>query len=352
MIIPKKNKLTEIELKEIREIAQSFNCTIGEIIGETRAVYPIIGDETSQLLINRIEGLEYIDYVTRIQVPYKLMSIENHLEKTHIKVGDIEIGKGFTVIAGQCTIDPENPNYFLETAHAVKEAGADIIRGGVWKPRTNPHSFQGDDKSMEILIEAKNQTGLPVDAEVMDEYQLDLAIRFGVDMIQVGARNALNYRLLQMIGERLKDFPNRGVLLKRSIHMGPVDEFISAAEHIASRGFTNIAFCPRGTVPKVEGFRNNPDESITMLLKQKTWGPVIVDPSHSMGRPEMVPRACLAAASYGADGICVETHVNPKKGIGDDPRQAIKPNVLKNVIKDCREISKLTSKYKVYLGYR
>ena len=348
MIIPKKIKLTPDELEILRSVVKEFNCKVGEVRGETKTVYPIIGDETSQLLINRIEGLEFIDHVARVQVPYKLMYLENKLEKSHIRIGNVEIGKTFKVIAGQCTIDPKNPNYFIETAHAVKEAGADIIRGGVWKPRTNPHSFQGDEKSIEILIEAHRQTGLPVDTEVMNEEQIDIVLQAGVKMLQVGARNALNYGLLKIIGRKIKDKSDVGVLLKRSIHMGPVDEFISAAEYIVSEGNSNVCLCPRGTVPRVEGFRNNPDESITLLLKQKTWAPVIVDPSHAMGRPEFVPRACLAAASYGADGICVETHIDPKRGIGDDPRQSITPKVLKQVIEDCKEIASKSKKFVVY----
>lgn len=348
MIIPKRSKLTREELSSVKAITEEFGCKLGEVQGESKTIYPIIGDETSQLLINRIEGLECIDHVTRIQVPYKLMSIENKLEKSHIKVGEVEVGRDFRIIAGQCTIDPKNPNLFIETAHAVKEAGADILRGGVWKPRTNPHSFQGDSKSIDILMEAHRQTGLPVDTEVMDENQVNIVLEAGVQMLQVGARNALNYGLLKIIGKKIKNKTNVAILLKRSIHMGPVDEFISAAEYIVSQGNSNICLCPRGTIPKTDGFRNNPDESITLLLKQKTWAPVIVDPSHAMGKPEFVPRACLAAASYGADGICVETHIDPKRGIGDDPRQSITPKILKQVIVDCREIAKRTTKYKVY----
>jgi len=233
---------------------------------------------------------------------------------------------------------------FLETAQAVKEAGANIIRGGVWKPRTNPHSFQGEDKSLEILIEAKERTGLPVVTEVMDEHHLNMVLEAGVDMLQVGARNALNYGLLKAISSAIKDRPT-AVLLKRSIHMGPMDEFINAAEYIAAEGNTNIALCPRGTIPRIDGFRNNPDEAITLLLKEKTWAPVVVDSSHAVGKSDFVPKACMAAASYGADGIIVETHVDGKKGIGDDPKQAIKPEVLAKVIIDCKKISDFSKKY-------
>ncbi|MEO7425529.1 MAG: 3-deoxy-D-arabino-heptulosonate 7-phosphate synthase, partial [Fibrobacteria bacterium] len=146
------------------------------------------------------------------------------------------------------------------------------------------------------------------------------------------------------VGELTKNTQTR-VLLKRSMHMGPVSEFILAAEYIVAQGNPNVMLCPRGTVPTIEGFRNAPDESITVLLKEKTWAPVVVDPSHSVGKAIYVPNACLAAAGYGADGILVETHCQPKKGMGDDPKQAVTPDVLAQIIKDTREIHKFAKHY-------
>jgi 3-deoxy-7-phosphoheptulonate synthase len=332
MIIPVQNELTQQEYQTICDIATEFHCKVGKIKGEMRTIYPIIGDERHELMIDRIEGLPFVDHIARMQESYKLMAKGNELGKTHVKVGNVEVGKSFILIAGQCTIDPKHPQFFLETAHAVKEAGASIIRGGVWKPRTNPHSFQGDDKSMQILLDARAQTGLPVNTEVMDEHQLKVAVDAKVDMIQIGARNALNYGLLRNIAAATKD-TNIAVILKRSIHMGPIDEYINAAEYLAAGGNTNILLSPRGTMPTEVGFRYNPDESITMLLKKKTWAPVVIDPSHSVGLAAYVPRACLAAAAYGADGIMVETHVEPKAGIGDDPKQSVTPDVLAKLFK-------------------
>ena len=241
------------------------------------------------------------------------------------------------MIAGQCTIDPKNPNYFYETAAAVKEAGAQVIRGGVWKPRTNPYSFQGDAKSLDILMEASQRTGLPVDAEVMDEYHLKMALDAGVQMLQIGARNALNYSLLRAIGRSIAE-KDTVVLLKRSIHMGPINEFIAAAEYIVSFGNPNVLLCPRGTTPGVDGYRNHPDESITPLLKEKSWAPVVVDPSHSVGKATYVPACSLAAVAYGADGLCIESHVDPVNGIGDDPKQALTPKVLAETIRQAKLI--------------
>lgn len=344
MIIPLHPRLTDPELKELEEIASEFGVRIQPIHGIERSIYAILGDETSQDLINRIEGLAFVERVDRIQAPYKLMSRESKLSHHRIRVGQKQLPGDFCVIAGHCTIDPKNKGMFLDTAFAVKEAGADMIRGGVWKPRTSPHSFQGDAKSLDILLEARERTGLPVNTEVMDFEQLKLCVDAKVDSLQIGARSALNYRLLQQVGELTRSSGTR-VLLKRSMHMGPVSEFILAAEYIVAQGNPNVMLCPRGTVPTIEGFRNSPDESITLLLKERTWAPVVVDPSHSVGKAVYVPSACLAAAGYGADGILIETHCNPKKGMGDDPKQAVTPDVLAQIVRDTRQIHAFAAHY-------
>lgn len=346
MIIPKANRLTDEQLAEVTEITQEFNINIQVIRGTHRSIYAMIGDERHELLLNRIEGLDYVDRVDTIQSRYKLMSKGNELQAHTIEIGGKAIGRGdFTVMAGQCTIDPKNPNFFYETAAAVKEAGADMLRGGVWKPRTLPHSFQGDPKSLEILVEAKQRTGLPVVTEVMDAEQLQMAVDAGVDVLQVGARNALNYSLLKQIGGLIQHHPKVSVLLKRSIHMGSLDELIAAGEYIVSYGNPNVMLCPRGTLPAMEGYRNHPDECITPLLKEKTWAPVVVDPSHSVGKAIYVPHACLAATAYGADGVIIECHVQPTKGIGDDPKQAVTPDVLKNIIQHTKSIHQTAQHY-------
>jgi 3-deoxy-7-phosphoheptulonate synthase len=352
MIIPAEAKLSDEQYKEVTGILQEFNCTLSAIPGETRVIYAIRGDERHELMINRLEGLNYISRVDKIQSPYKLMDINSELSHHRITINNRVLGKDLVIVAGQCTIDPKNPNYFLETAHAVKEAGAHVIRGGVWKPRTSPHSYQGNAQAVEILMKASQETGLPVDTEVMDEEQLRIALSSGVHMLQIGARNALNYTLLKKIGE-LTSGTKTIVLLKRGMHMGPMDEFISAGEYIVAGGNPNLVLCPRGTLPGVDGYRNQPDESITPLLKQKTWAPVIVDPSHSVGKAYFSPHSALAAIAYGADGIIIETHVNPKKGIGDDPKQAITPDVLKSIITDAHVIFAMRDKYtKNYLNIK
>jgi 3-deoxy-7-phosphoheptulonate synthase len=337
MILPKVNRLPPEQVQEITEIVELFGCRIQPIVGAVRTIYAIVGDERDELMINRLEGLPYIERIDRIQSPFKLMDIRSDLSTHQITIGGVTLGKSPLFIAGQCTIDPKNPGFFYETAQAVKEAGAHVLRGGVWKPRTNPYAFQGDDKSLEILMEASRRSGLPVDTEVMDENQLKLALDAGVAMLQVGARNALNYSLLRQIGAAVAG-RNTIVLLKRSLHMGTLNEFISAAEYIANFGNPNVILCPRGTAPALDGYRNFPDESIVPLLKERSWAPVVVDPSHSVGRASYVPACALAALAYGADGLCVEAHVQPSKGMGDDPKQALTPKVLGETFRLAREI--------------
>ena len=340
MILPKSNQFTTEQLREVTGIVKEFSCTIQPIIGAARTIYAIVGDEREELMINRLEGLAYVERIDRIQSQFKLMDKRSDLSTHRIKIGGVTLGEELFIIAGQCTIDPKNPQLFIETAHAVKEAGANSLRGGVWKPRTNPYTFQGDSKSLDILMEAACQTGLPVDAEVMDETHLELALSAGVHMLQIGARNALNYSLLRAVGKAVAK-KDTVVLLKRSIHMGPISEFISAAEYIAAFGNPNVILCPRGTTPTLDGYRNHPDESITPLLKEKTWAPVVVDPSHSVGKAVYVPSCALAAVAYGADGLCIETHISPSKGIGDDPKQALTPKVLAETIVQAKALWKL-----------
>ncbi|EDY82199.1 DAHP synthetase I family [Verrucomicrobiia bacterium DG1235] len=340
MIIPKSPKLTDAQLTEIRSIVGDFNCSIQVIEGAGQNVYAIVGDERHELMINRIEGLAYVDRVDTIQSPHKLLDVRSELKNHRVVFGGVELGKELLLIGGHCTVDPNDANKFFETADALKEAGVHALRGGVWKPRTNPYSYQGDVKALDVLMEASQRTGLPVNAEVMDEEQLDIALDAGVHMLQIGTRNALNYSLLRQVGQKVAG-RDTVVLLKRGRHMGPVNEFISAAEYIVNFGNPNVVLCPRGTLPGLEGYRNQPDESITPLLKEKTWAPVVVDPSHSVGKAMYVESCSMAAVAYGADGLCIESHLDPVSGLGDDPKQAITPEAFKSLAEKCRAIWKL-----------
>lgn len=340
MILPKASSLTSDQLAEVVRIAAESGCRVQPIVGAARTIYALVGDERDELLIARIEGLDYVERVDRIQSPFKLMDRRSDLARGRLRIGGVTLGEELLVVAGACTIDPKNPSLFLETADAVKAAGARAIRGGVWKPRTNPYSFQGDTRSLDILMEAARRTGLPVVTEVMEPEHISLALDAGVHVLQVGARNALNYSLLRQIGRAIAG-RDTAVLLKRAMHMGPVNEFVSAAEYIVSFGNPNVMLCPRGTAPGLDGYRNHPDESITPLLKEKTWAPVVVDPSHSVGKAAHVPACALAAVAYGADGLCIEAHVDPQRGIGDDPKQSVTPGVLAETVRRARALHSL-----------
>ncbi len=337
MIIPKSLRLTEAELKEVRSVVGEFGCSIQVIDGAGQSVYAIVGDERHELMINRLEGLKCVRRVDTIQSPHKLLDARSELRNYRLRFGGVELGKELLLIAGHCTIDPKEPNLFYETAEALREAGVHALRGGVWKPRTNPYSYQGDAKALDVLMEASRRTGLPVNTEVMDEGQLHLALDAGVQMLQIGTRNALNYSLLRAVGQAVAG-RETAVLLKRGRHMGPLDEFISAAEYIVNFGNPNVMLCPRGTLPGLEGYRGHPDESITPLLKERTWAPVVVDPSHSVGKAVYVEACSMAAVAYGADGLCVETHLQPARGLGDDPKQAITPEAFGRLAAKCRAV--------------
>ena len=335
MIIPKGSKLSPEQLFEVEKIAQDFDCSILEIQGHNRCVYAILGDEGREVMFKRIAGLSFIHKVDMIESPYKLMDRRSGLSDHAVKVGEDEVGRTAPfIIGGPCTIDPDNPSLYLETAHALKEAGVNALRGGVWKPRTNPYSYQGDIKALEIILQARDETKLPIDIEVMDVEQLKIASDAKVDVLQIGTRNALNYSLLKEVGS-ITAGSQVSVLLKRGRHMAPPNEFIAAAEYLIAAGNPNILLCPRGTTPVLDGYRNHPDESITPLLKNRTWAPVIVDPSHSVGHADFVKACSLASIAYGADGLCIESHIEPSKGIGDDPKQAITPQAMKELIDAC-----------------
>lgn len=345
MIIPKGNRLSQDQLKEVERVAADFDCSILEIHGRNRCVYAILGDETHAVMFKRIAGLSFIRKVDMIESSYKLMDRRSGLADHIVRMGKTEVGVDAPyIIGGPCTIDPANPSLYLETAHALKEAGVNALRGGVWKPRTNPYSYQGDDNALSIILQAREETGLPIDVEVMDSEQLRLAIEAQVDVLQVGTRNALNYSLLKQIGRESAE-TNSAVLLKRGRHVASPDEFIAAAEYIVAEGNPDVMLCPRGTTPALDGYRNHPDESVTPLLKNKTWAPVVVDPSHSVGHSDYVLACSLAAVAYGADGLCIESHVDPQRGIGDDPKQAITPEKMKDLIRACQNA--FPNRYKI-----
>ena len=183
MIIPKENRLTESQLREICDIVESFGCRVQEIVGAHRNIYAILGDERHELMFTRLIGLTYVDRVDHIESSYRLLDRESELAKQRLVLGGNALGEAPLFIAGPCTVDPENPELTIETAHAVKEAGAQLLRGGVWKPRTMPYSYQGNPEALNILLKAREQTGLPLVVEVMDERQLEAALEAKVKQL-------------------------------------------------------------------------------------------------------------------------------------------------------------------------
>ncbi len=276
--------------------------------GQDFTVLGLIGD-TSRVDMELLGSLEIVDTVKRISEPYKQASRNFHPDNTVITVGNAKIGDGhFSMIAGPCSV--ESQAQITEVATSVKEAGADILRGGAFKPRTSPYAFQGmKEEGIRLLVEAKKTTGLPIITEIMNIRTLDLFE--DVDIIQVGARNMQNFDLLQELGKTKKP-----ILLKRGL-ANTLQELLMSAEYIMSEGNENIILCERGIRTYETYTRNTLDLSAIPVLHEITHLPVVVDPSHATGKAALVPSMAVAAAAAGADGIMVEVHNNPACALCD-----------------------------------
>jgi 3-deoxy-7-phosphoheptulonate synthase len=240
----------------------------------------------------------------------KLSSLKNtNFKRTVVPVGEQGIGSGFTIIAGPCTV--ENKSQTLTIAHSVKKAGANILRGGAFKPRTSPYSFQGmGPEGLEILSQARQDTGLPIVTEIMDTRHIAMVSEYA-DMFQIGSRNMQNFTLLKEVGRT-----DKPVLLKRGMN-ATLEEWINCAEYILSEGNPHVVLCERGIRTFETYTRNTLDLSIIPAVKEITHLPVIVDPSHATGRASLVERMCLASVAAGSDGIMIEVHTNPKEALCD-----------------------------------
>ena len=263
--------------------------------------------------------------------PYKLASREFRRENTVIKVGNIEIGnKRIVVMAGPCAV--ESKALLVETAKEIKAAGASFIRGGAFKPRTSPYSFQGlGEEGLNYLAEAREQTGLPVITEVMDPRDMEAIMRYA-DIVQIGARNMQNFRLLKEVGEYRKP-----VVLKRGMS-ATIKEWLMSAEYIMSGGNHNVILCERGIRTYETATRNTLDLSAVPVLKHLTHLPVIVDPSHAVGKWDLVAPMAKAAVAAGADGLIIEVHPNPEEALSDG-EQSLKPRKFKQLMVELRPIA-------------
>ena len=289
--------------------------------GVERTVIGVVGDShTKELLRERLEAMPGVESVVRILQPYKLVSREFHAGRdSTIWVGPVAIGGGrVVVIAGPCSV--ESREQALETAHAVKAAGAQLLRGGAFKPRTSPYSFQGlEEEALRILAEARELTGLPIVTEAMDARQLEMVLNYA-DMVQIGARNMQNYPLLREAGRS-----KHPVLLKR----GPsalLEELLLAAEYVMAEGNPNVVLCERGIRTFENYTRFTLDLNAVPVLKRLTHLPVIVDPCHGTGKWELVTPMARASVAAGADGLLVEVHPEPDRALSDGPQQLTPQN--------------------------
>jgi 3-deoxy-7-phosphoheptulonate synthase len=278
------------------------------------AVVGEIGNGRRQELVERLAGLAGVERVTPISKPYKLTSREFHPEDTVIRVLEAAIGDGsLTVMAGPCSV--ESREQLFETADAVKAAGGTILRGGAFKPRTSPYSFQGlGVEALRYLAEARDRTGLPVITEVMEPNQVDIVAEYA-DILQIGTRNMQNYSLLTAVGRVA-----RPVMLKRG-YGATIEEWLMAAEYIVVAGNPNVILCERGIRTFETSTRNTMDLTAVPLLHRLTHLPVIVDPSHATGKRWLVPPLAMGGVAVGADGIMVEVHPDPDSALSDAEQQ-------------------------------
>ncbi|MDR0883833.1 MAG: 3-deoxy-7-phosphoheptulonate synthase [Oscillospiraceae bacterium] len=286
--------------------------------GVRQTVLGLLGD-TTQLDADLLRALEIVEDVKRVSEPYKKANRKFHPANTVIKVGDAEIGGGVPVlIAGPCSV--ESRAQILSVAQSVKAAGATLLRGGAFKPRTSPYDFQGmRAEGIELLLEAKKETGLPIVTEIMDASQLPLFE--DVDIIQVGARNMQNFEMLKELGRTKKP-----VLLKRGLS-STVKELLMSAEYIMAGGNPNVILCERGIRTFETATRNTLDISVVPVLHELSHLPVIVDPSHATGVYRYVHPLAVAAVAAGADGLIIEVHNDPEHALCDGP-QSLKPEAF------------------------
>jgi 3-deoxy-7-phosphoheptulonate synthase len=277
-----------------------------------------------------------VERVVPISTPYKLASRETKKLKSFLKVNGLEIGNGrFVVMAGPCAV--ENETQLMETAKAVRDAGASILRGGAFKPRTSPYSFQGlGEEGLKILAQAREAFGLSVVTEVTSPKEVEL-VAFYSDILQVGARNCQNFSLLKEVGRIRKP-----VLLKRGM-MTSIEEFLMSAEYVLSEGNNDVILCERGIRTFETATRNTLDISAVPVLKEKTHLPVIVDPSHAAGNWKYVPPLSMAAVVVGADGLIVEVHPWPEKALSDGS-QSLKPERFRMLMTDLRQLAPLVGR--------
>ncbi len=328
MIAVLKRGTTQQQKEHLIAWLKTMNLDVHVSEGEEVTVLGLIGN-TSRVDIELLSSLEIVESVKRVSEPFKQVNRKFHPDDTVVSVGDVKIGGGhFAMIAGPCSVESEEQ--IITVAQDVKAAGANILRGGAFKPRTSPYAFQGlKDEGIRMLLEAKEATGLPIITEIMNIRTLDLFEN--VDIIQVGARNMQNFDLLQELGKTHKP-----ILLKRGL-ANTLQELLMSAEYIMSEGNEQVILCERGIRTYETYTRNTLDLSAVPVLHELTHLPVVVDPSHATGRSALVPSMAYAAAAANADGIMVEVHNNPARALCDGA-QSLTPEQFSQLNKKVQKV--------------
>ena len=335
MIVILKDNPDQKQLDNLISWLKSMNLDIHRSEGSSTTILGLIGD-TASVDIDLIKALDIVETVKRVQEPYKNANRKFHPEDTVVEITpDVKIGGGdFQVIAGPCSVESEEQ--VCEVAHDVKVAGAGLYRGGAFKPRTSPYTFQGmRDEGIKLLLEAKKQSGLPIVTEIMDISHLPLFEN--VDVIQVGARNMQNFELLKELGHT-----DKPILLKRGLS-STLKELLMSAEYIMAGGNSRIILCERGIRTFETATRNTLDLASIPLLKTMTHLPIIVDPSHATGIAGLVKPMAMAATAAGADGLMIEVHNNPAAALCDGA-QSLTPAAFKDVMDAVNAIRPLAYK--------
>lgn len=320
MIIVMKQKFSENNLGNVINTIESLGLTAHLSRGENTTLIGVVGDKR-KLLEKNPELLPDVERVIQISESYKLANKKFKTNQTVIDVDGVKIGgDNFVIMAGPCAV--ESHDQLIETAIAAKAGGAQILRGGAYKPRTSPYSFQGlEVEGLKYMAEAREASGLKIITEVTSEHALEAAVNY-VDIIQIGARNMQNFELLKEAGKL-----NKPVMLKRGLS-ATIDEWLNAAEYIMSEGNENVILCERGIRTFETSTRNTLDISAVPVLRSKTHLPIIVDPSHASGVREYIAPLSKAAVAVGADGLMIEVHPCPEKALSDGP-QSLNPEDFK-----------------------
>ena len=331
MIIVLKSGSTDAEVEDVCRRIRAMGYTPHTIRGEVRTVIGAVGDDRGKERLRALEALEIVETVTPILKPFKLASLEVKSEPTRITVGDVVIGgKKLVVMAGPCAV--ESREQVLEVATRVKAAGAAILRGGAFKPRTSPYAFQGlEEEGLKYLAEARRDTGLPVITEVMEPDKVAIVAEHS-DILQIGARNVQNFSLLRKVGESGKP-----VLLKRGMSTS-IQEWLLSAEYVLAGGNPNVILCERGIRTFETATRFTLDLNAVPVLKRLTHLPIVVDPSHGTGHWEYVEAMACAAVAAGADGLIIEVHPKPEEALSDGP-QSLKPERFAALMQRIRRVA-------------